>query len=136
VASEQEPANESTGPKQTERKLSELLDQLQSPLKQVQEWVNGGQLQSVVDELQKKAERAQEKVERRLQALDEVAQGLQVHVKKQLEELKREGRTGAEAADLPGSEPPQRAEARGGQTKARRASQPKKRGGKKRTPLK
>jgi hypothetical protein len=136
VPTEQEPASESAGSKQTERKLSELLDQLKSPLKQVQEWVNGGQLQSVVGELQEKAGRAQEQVERRLQALDEVRQGLQVHVKKQLEELKREGRTGAEAAGPPASDPPQPTEARGGQTKAPRAAQPKKRGGKKRTPPK
>ena len=73
-----------------EGQLGGLLKQLRTPLKQVEEWVNRGDLQTVVDQLQEKAHRAQEEVERRLHALDEVRQGLEVHVRKQLEELKRE----------------------------------------------
>ncbi|HEX8098689.1 MAG TPA: hypothetical protein VF660_00630 [Actinomycetota bacterium] len=73
-----------------EGQLSGLLKQLRTPLKQVEEWVSRGDLQSVVDQLQEKAQRAQEEVERRLHALDEVRQGLEVHVRKQLEEFRRE----------------------------------------------
>ena len=70
---------------QFDREVSSLLDFLQTPIKQVQQWVSSGQLQSTIEYLQEKAERAQEGVERRLHALDEVRQGVQSHVKKQLD---------------------------------------------------
>ena len=59
-------------------------------MKQMQEWVSGGQLQSTIENLQEHAERAQEGVERRLRALSEVRQGLEIHVRKQLEAYRRE----------------------------------------------
>ena len=82
-----------------EGQLTGLLKQLRTPLKQVEEWVNRGDLQSVVDQLQEKAHRAQEEVERRLHALDEVRQGLEVHVKKQLEEFRRDRQDLTERAE-------------------------------------
>ena len=87
-----------------EGQLSGLLKQLRTPLKQVEEWVNRGDLQSVVDQLQEKAHRAQEEVERRLHALDEVRQGLEVHVRKQLDEFKRERQDLTERAGVAGPE--------------------------------
>ena len=73
-----------------ERQVSNLLEYLQGPIKQVQEWVGGGELQSKIEHLQEQAGRAQEGVERRLRALGEVRQGLEVHVRKQLEAYRRE----------------------------------------------
>ncbi|HEX2069936.1 MAG TPA: hypothetical protein VHH54_07010 [Actinomycetota bacterium] len=70
---------------QFDREVSSLLDFLQTPIKQVQEWVSSGQLQTTIENLQEKAERAQEGVERRLRALDEVRQGVQSHVRKQMD---------------------------------------------------
>jgi hypothetical protein len=65
--------------------VGSLLDFLQTPIKQVQQWLGSGQLQSTIENLQEKAERAQEGVERGLRALDEIRQGVQSHVKKQLD---------------------------------------------------
>ncbi len=73
-----------------ERQFSSLLEYLQTPLKQAQEWVSGGQLQSTIEHLQEQAERAQEGVERRLRALGEVREGLEIHVRKQLEAYRRQ----------------------------------------------
>ena len=73
-----------------ERQVSNLLGYLQTPIKQVQEWASGGQFQSTIEHLQEQAERAQEGVERRLRALKEVRQGLEIHVKKQLDAYRHE----------------------------------------------
>ena len=70
---------------QGERQVSSLFDYLQSPINRVQQWVSSGQLQSTIEHLQERAGRAQVDVGRRLRALDEVRQGVQIHVKKQLE---------------------------------------------------
>jgi hypothetical protein len=75
-----------------EQQVSNLLGYLRTPIKQVQEWVNSGQFQSTIENLQGQAERAQEGVERRLRALNEVRQGVQIHVKKQLEAYQQQGR--------------------------------------------
>ena len=89
MAAEEDDRKESeTGP--VERQVSSLLEYLQTPIKQMQEWVSGGQLQSTIEHLQEQAERAQEGVERRLRALSEVRQGLEIHVRKQLEAYRRE----------------------------------------------
>ncbi len=77
-------------PKSVEQQLSSLLGYLQTPIKQMQDWVSSGQLQSTIENLQERAERAQEGVERRLRALNEVRQGVQIHVKKQIEGYQRE----------------------------------------------
>ncbi len=76
-------------PKSVEQQVSSLLGYLQTPIKQMQNWVSSGQLQSTIDNLQERAERAQEGVERRLRALNEVRQGVQSHVKKQIEGYER-----------------------------------------------
>lgn len=86
-------ADEST-PKQpqtesVERQVSYLLGYLQGPIKHVQDWVSGGQLQSTIENLQEHAERAQEGVGRRLRAWGEVRQGLEIHVRKQLEAYRK-----------------------------------------------
>jgi hypothetical protein len=76
--------------KQVDQQGSSLLGYLQTPIKQMQEWVSSGQLQSTIEHLQEQAERAQEGVERRLRALNEVRQGMQIHMKKQLEAYQRD----------------------------------------------
>ncbi len=89
---------------QFDREESSLLDFLQTPIKQVQQWVSSGQLQSTIENLQEKAERAQEGVERRLRALDEVRQGVQSHVKKQLDAYQQQSKQQS-AAPTPPVEP-------------------------------
>jgi hypothetical protein len=84
VAADENTPQEPEG-EQFERQVSSLLDYLQTPIKQVQQWVSSGQLQSTIEHLQEKAGQAQEGVERSLRALDEVRQGVQIHVKKQLD---------------------------------------------------
>ncbi|HEX2089919.1 MAG TPA: hypothetical protein VHI54_08350 [Actinomycetota bacterium] len=76
--------------KSVEQQVSTLLGYLQTPIKQMQNWVDSGQLQSTIDNLQERAERAQEGVERGLRALNEVRQGVQTHLKKQIEDYERE----------------------------------------------
>ena len=83
AANEDSPKEPESG--QFDRQVSSLLDYLQSPINRVQQWVSSGQFQSTIEHLQERAERAQEDVGRRLRALDEVRQGVQIHVKKQLE---------------------------------------------------
>ncbi len=88
AADEDAPNHE--GRKTVEEQVSSLLGYLQTPIKQMQNWVSSGQAQSTIEQLQKQAERAQEGVERRLRALNEVRQGVRTHVKKQMEDYERE----------------------------------------------
>jgi hypothetical protein len=84
VAADKNTPKEPEG-EQFEREVGSLLDFLQTPISRVQQWLSSGQLQSTIENLQEKAERAQEGVGRGLRALDEVRQGVQSHVKKQLD---------------------------------------------------
>ena len=89
MAADEGTPKESRG-KPVDQQVSNLLGFLQGPIKQVQEWVNSGQLQSTIEQLQEQAGRAQEGVERRLRALNEVRQGMEIHVKKQFEAYQQE----------------------------------------------
>ncbi len=92
--------------KQVDQQVSSLLGFLQTPIKQMQEWVSSGQLQSTIDQLQEQAERAHEGVERRLRALNEVRQGMQIHMKKQLEAYQRDKEELTRRAESAESAPP------------------------------
>jgi hypothetical protein len=85
--------------KSVDERVSSLLGYLQAPIKQAQEWVSSGQAQSRIEQLQKQAERAQEGVERGLRVLNEVRQGVQTHVKKQIEDYQREKTENRERLD-------------------------------------
>jgi hypothetical protein len=91
MAADEGTPKESRG-KSDDQQMSNLLGYLQGPIKQVQEWVSSGQLQSTIEQLQEQAGRAQEGVERRLRALNEVRQGVQIHVKRQLEAYQQQAR--------------------------------------------
>jgi hypothetical protein len=104
VAADEGTPKESRG-KPVDQQVSNLLGYLQGPIKQVQEWVNSGQLQSTIEHLQEQAGRAQEGVERRLRALNEVRQGMQIHMKKQIEAYQRQMEEPGGAADATNQAP-------------------------------
>ena len=96
---------------QGERQVSSLFDYLQSPINRMQQWVSSGQLQSTIEQLQERA--AQLDVGRRLRALDEVRQGVQIHVKKQLEAYQQQNQeqSRVQAPPVQADAPPVQAEA-------------------------
>ena len=125
--------------KSVEQQVSTLLGYLQTPIKQMQNWVDSGQLQSTIDNLQGRAERAQEEVERGLRALNEVRQGVQTHFKKQIEDSERERterrkRLDAAIAQVlspPAESPPQTSSSEGSAPRKAKGSPRKKAQGKK-----
>src|SRR5712691_141623 len=86
--------------------MQTVAEQVQGPVRQIQDWVSGGSLQAVTDDLRDLAGRLRQEIERQVQALDRTRKELEQRITGQIEAMGREQRRTVERVQVaPAREP-------------------------------
>jgi hypothetical protein len=80
--------------------MQTVVEQVQVPVRQIQEWVSGGSLQAVTEDLRELAGRLRQEIERQVLALDRTRKGLEQRITGQIEALGKAQRRSVERVEV------------------------------------